>query len=127
MHPEMPSCVLVADDSGFMHERIRQILETEHEVVATAGSGEEAVEAYREHDPDVATTDVVVADTDGIEITRRIEGFDPDTRIVTCTSVDQAEEMRAAVDAGAGQLVTKPFGGPEVLEVVGGVVPEAVS
>lgn len=117
----MGSRVLIVDDSGFMRTHLRQILQADYEVVAEAETGEEAIGAYREHRPDVVTMDIVMPDLDGIEATHRIKADDPDARIVMCTSVGQAEKMRAAVDAGADSYVTKPFDGPEVLEAVGDV------
>lgn len=118
----MAARVLIVDDSTFMRSHLRQILEVEHEVVAEAETGEEAVTAYHEHAPEVVTMDIVMPEVDGIEATLRIKESDPEARIVMCTSVSQAEKMRAAVDAGADSYVTKPFDGPDVLDAVGDVV-----
>ncbi|MFC4359393.1 response regulator [Halobium salinum] len=118
----MPARVLIVDDSAFMRSHLRQILEVEYEVVAEAETGEGAVTAYAEHDPDVVTMDIVMPEVDGIEATLRIRDADPEACVVMCTSVSQAEKMRAAVDAGAASYVTKPFDGPEVLDAVGEVV-----
>ncbi|MFC6725323.1 response regulator [Halobium palmae] len=117
----MPARVLIVDDSGFMRTHLRQILQVDYDIVAEAETGEEAVDAYREHHPDVVTMDIVMPEIDGIEATLRIKEEDPDACIVMCTSVSQAEKMRAAVDAGAASYITKPFDGPEVLEAVGDV------
>lgn len=113
--------VLIVDDSGFMRQHLRKILEVEFEVVGEAEDGEEAIEAYRKYEPDVVTMDIIMPELDGIEATAYIKSEDPDARIVMCTSVSQEEKMREAVDAGADSYITKPFDGPDVLAAMGDV------
>jgi two-component system chemotaxis response regulator CheY len=117
----MANTVLVVDDSAFMRNLLKQLLDGEHDVVGEAENGVEAVELYRELNPDVVTMDVVMPDVDGIEATARIKESDPEARIVMCTSVSQREKVQQAVEAGADSYVTKPFDEPDVLAAVGDV------
>ena len=114
----MARSVLVVDDSAFMRNLLKQLLEDDHEVVGEAENGVEAVELYNELDPDVVTMDVVMPIRDGIEATAEIKGGNPNASVIMCTSVGQEEKMREAVEAGADGYITKPFQKPNVLEAI---------
>ena len=114
----MASKVLVVDDSAFMRNLLKQLLEGEHEVVGEAENGVEAVELYRELEPDVVTMDVVMPIRNGIEATTEIKDLDPGSSVIMCTSVGQEEKMREAVEAGADGYITKPFQKPNVLQAI---------
>ena len=118
----MARSVLVVDDSAFMRNLLKQLLEDDHEVVGEAENGVEAGELYHEHDPDVVTMDVVMPIRNGIEATAEIKSDDPDAAVIMCTSVGQEEKMRQAVEAGADGYITKPFQKPNVLEAIDDVV-----
>ena len=118
----MASTVLVVDDSAFMRNLLKQLLDGEHEVVGEAENGVEAVELYRELDPDVVTMDVVMPIRNGIEATTEIKSLDSNASVIMCTSVGQEEKMREAVEAGADGYITKPFQKPNVLQAIDDVV-----
>jgi two-component system chemotaxis response regulator CheY len=118
----MARSVLVVDDSAFMRNLLKQLLEDDHEVVGEAENGVEAVELYHDLDPDVVTMDVVMPIRNGIEATAEIKGDDPNASVIMCTSVGQEEKMREAVEAGADGYITKPFQKPNVLEAIDDVV-----
>ena len=118
----MARSVLVVDDSAFMRNLLKQLLEDDHDVVGEAENGVEAVEMYDELDPDVVTMDVVMPIRNGIEATAEIKGDDPNASVIMCTSVGQEEKMREAVKAGADGYITKPFQKPNVLEAIDDVV-----
>ncbi|MFB6156356.1 MAG: response regulator [Haloferacaceae archaeon] len=107
--------VLVVEDSEFMRDLLTETLSDDHDVVATAENGVEAVELYEEHDPDVVMMDIVMPVKDGVEATGEITEADPEADVIMCTSVGQEEKMKAAVQAGAEGYITKPFQGPQVL------------
>ena len=97
----MPVRVLIADDSEFMRNLLREILEEDHEIVGEAENGVEAVELYEEKNPDLVMMDIVMPIRDGIEATAKIKDADPEATVVMCTSVGQEEKMKEAVKAGS--------------------------
>lgn len=114
----MSEHVLIVDDSDFMRNLLKEILEGEHEVVGEAENGIEAVELYQENDPNVVMMDIAMPIQDGIEATEEIKNDDPDTSIIMCTSVEQEEMMKEAIKAGADGYITKPFQKPNVLDAI---------
>ncbi|WP_435062502.1 response regulator [Halobaculum sp. EA56] len=101
--------VLVVDDSAFQRSRIRERLEPTFDVVAEAADGEEAVATYREVDPDAVTMDFALPALDGPTATAAIKEGDPEAVVVFCSCVDQQEQLKRAVRAGADGYVHKPL------------------
>lgn len=114
--------VLIVDDSDFMRNLLREILEGEHTVVGEAENGVEAVELFQEHDPEIVMMDIAMPIQDGIEATSEIKDTDPNAKVIMCTSVEQEEMMKEAIKAGADGYITKPFQKPNVLEAIADAV-----
>ncbi|WP_246986121.1 chemotaxis protein CheY [Halorientalis marina] len=110
--------VLIADDSEFMRNLLREILEEDHQIVGEVENGVEAVEVYKEEVPDLVMMDIVMPIRDGIEATDEIKSADPEATVIMCTSVGQEEKMKEAVKAGADGYITKPFQKPSVIEAI---------
>jgi len=119
----MATTVLIADDSEFMRNLLREILEEDHEIIGEAENGVEAVDLYLEHSPDLVMMDIVMPIRDGIEATAKIKDEDAGANVIMCTSVGQEEKMKAAVRAGADGYITKPFQKPSVIQAIREVVP----
>ncbi|WP_136687647.1 chemotaxis protein CheY [Halorhabdus amylolytica] len=115
--------VLIADDSEFMRNLLREILEEDHQIIGEVENGVEAVEAYKDKEPDLVMMDIVMPIRDGIEATDEIKSSNPEANVIMCTSVGQEEKMKEAVKAGADGYITKPFQKPSVMEAIEDVVP----
>ena len=115
--------VLIADDSEFMRNLLREILEEDHTIIGEVENGVEAVEVFKDEQPDLVMMDIVMPIRDGIEATDEIKSANPDANVIMCTSVGQEEKMKEAVKAGADGYITKPFQKPSVMEAIQDVVP----
>lgn len=114
----MAKNVLIVDDSEFMRNLLREILEEEFEIAGEAENGVEAVELYEEHSPNLVMMDIVMPIRDGIEATTEIKEANPGSNIIMCTSIGQEEKMKAAIKAGADGYITKPFQKPSVMDAI---------
>ena len=114
--------VLLVDDSEFMRNLLREILEDEFEIVGEAENGVEAVELYKQHRPDLVMMDIVMPIRDGIEATGNIKQLDSNANVIMCTSIGQEEKMKKAVKAGADGYITKPFQKPSVMDAINNVI-----
>lgn len=106
--------ILVVDDEPQIRRAMRTSLEAHGYAVRTAGTGQEAVVAAAEASPDLVFLDLGLPDLDGTEVIRRVRAFSEVPVIVLSVRDRQADKV-AALDAGADDYVTKPFGMEEVL------------
>jgi len=116
--------ILIVDDSQFMRKLLRRILESNsgYTVVGEAENGVEAIQKFKELNPDVVMMDIVMPIKDGISATAEIKKMNSKAKVVMCTSVGQEEKMKQAIKAGADGYITKPFQGPKVIEAIEGVL-----
>ena len=106
--------VLVVDDEPQIRRAMRTSLEAHGYEVHPVGTGGEAVVAAAEEGPELVLLDLGLPDLDGTEVIRRIRSFSEVPIIVLSVRDRQADKV-AALDAGADDYVTKPFGVEEVL------------
>lgn len=106
--------VLVVDDEPQIRRAMRTSLSAHGYEVQTVGTGEEAIVATAERDPELVLLDLGLPDVDGTEVIRRVRSFS-DVPIIVLSVRDRQADKVAALDAGADDYVTKPFGVEEVL------------
>lgn len=116
--------VLIVDDAMFMRNMIAEIFngkkykEDDYQVVAEAENGVEAVQKYREHNPDIVTMDIVMPEMTGIEALKEIMAIDSGANVIMCSALGQDSLVMEALDAGAKDFIVKPFQPEKVLDVV---------
>ena len=95
--------VVIADNDAEWLELIRTDLSLEgHQVVAAVESGEEAIDACRQHRPDVLVVDEKMPPgINGVEVARQVRAADPSIQVVIFTNFDEEEIIKGAADAGA--------------------------
>jgi two-component system KDP operon response regulator KdpE len=106
--------VLVVDDEPQIRRALRTSLEAHGHQVTAVGTGEEGVIGAADEQPDLVLLDLGLPDLDGTEVIRRIRGFSDVPVIVLSVRESQSDKV-AALDAGADDYVTKPFGMEELL------------
>ncbi len=115
----MSHTVLVCDDAIFMRTMISDILaQAGYEVVGEAETGTQAVERFRDLNPDLVTMDIVMPDMGGIDAVREIIKIAPNAKVLMCSAMGQQALVVEAIQAGAKDFVVKPFQPSRVLEAV---------
>lgn len=107
--------VLLADDHPVMLAGLRNLLETELEVVGAVADGWVLVEVAERLQPDLVITDVSMPGTNGIEATRLLQASAPEVRVLILSIHAEPSCVRAAFDAGAWGYLTKSSA-PEEIE-----------
>ncbi|MDD3765979.1 MAG: response regulator transcription factor [Eubacteriales bacterium] len=106
--------ILVVDDEA----SIRRILETRLKMVGyeviTAADGEEAIEAFQKHNPDLIILDVMMPKLDGYGVAREVRR-NSDVPIIILTALGDVSERITGLELGADDYVVKPFS-PKELE-----------
>lgn len=90
-------------------------MEPDVDVVAECGSGEQAIEAYRQHRPDVVLMDWRLTGMSGVEATRVIRREFPEARVVSFTVYEGEEDITRAVEAGVVGYLPKSSSRQEIL------------
>ena len=106
--------VLVVDDEPQIVRALRTSLEATGYDVDVAATGEQAVAAAAMRPPDAVILDLVLPDRSGIDVCRELRGWSKAAILVLSAVGDEGEKV-AALDAGADDYVTKPFGIDELL------------
>jgi len=112
--PEPAGIVLVIDDEPQIRRLLRVTLEANGYRVFDAPTGAEGIAEAAMRRPDVVLLDLGLPDMDGADVLRRLREWSP-VPVVILSVRDDEDEKVAALDAGADDYVTKPFGAAELL------------
>ncbi|HET8673821.1 MAG TPA: response regulator [Thermoleophilaceae bacterium] len=106
--------VLVVDDEPQILRALRVILRNAGYEVATAATKSEALDAVSVRPPDAMVLDLVLPDGSGVDVTSEVRSWSSLPIIVLSAVGDEREKVRA-LDVGADDYITKPFGTEELL------------
>ena len=119
-----PYRILIVD-SMFVKKQLGQILTSEgFELVGAAGDGEEAIELYKEHHPnvDLVTMDITMPGMDGLTALERIVAFDPEAKIIMVSALGKQDLVKKSFMLGAKNYIVKPLDRKKVLERISRVL-----
>jgi len=112
--------ILAVDDHPLLRKGIAALVNTEPDMklVAEAPTGEEAIESFRLHRPDVTLMDLQLPGLNGIEAIDRILSEYPDARIIVLTTYTGDTQVLRALRAGARAYILKGHVHRELLETI---------
>ena len=106
--------ILLVEDEPPIRRLLRATLATQSYRALEATTGAEALSALRHHRPDLVLLDLGLPDIDGQALIGQIRALSPVPIVVLSSRGDEAAKV-AAIDAGADDYVTKPFGAAELM------------
>ncbi len=107
---------LVVDDSKFMRNALKRILEEEGWEVIEAENGEEALSLYEVERPDIVTLDIVMPGMNGIDMLKKLMKSYPFAKVLVVSALSHPKMIQEAIDNGALDFIAKPFKKEDVLE-----------
>lgn len=112
--------VMLVDDHEVVRAGLRALLETtdDIEVVAEAGTAQEAVHRARGSTPDVVVLDVRLPDESGVKVCRDIRAENPDIAVLMLTSFSDDQALFDSIMAGAAGYVLKQIRGNDLVEAI---------
>ncbi len=99
--------ILIAEDNAGMRRVIRNLIEDIDPDVIECSNGQEAIDAYAEHRPDLVLMDINMRPVDGLTASREILSRDPTARIIIVTQQDDARTRETALAIGVEAFVGK--------------------
>ncbi len=111
---QSPRTVIVIEDEPQIRRFVRAALESEGWLVHEAGTVQAGLAAVATRKPDLVVLDLGLPDGDGLDLLRDARSWSHATIIVLSARSDEADKI-AALDAGADDYLTKPFGTGELL------------
>lgn len=109
-----PVQILLVDDEVSIQRAMAPLLRSRGYTVTVAGSGREALDAFERERPDLVILDLGLPDIDGSEVCRQVRER-ADTPILILSARGEEKDKVAALDQGADDYVTKPFGPEELM------------
>ncbi len=112
--------VMLVDDHEVVRVGLRSYLEaqTDFEVVAEAGNGEEALALAQQVLPDVIVMDITMAGMDGLEATRRLKALCPPCKVLALTVHTDEQHFFEMLAAGADGYLTKQAAADDLVEAI---------
>ena len=106
--------VLIVEDDRAICSFMRRVLEANGYESIIVGTGREALSMLTSHCPDVVILDLGLPDMDGMDVLTQLRAWSLMPVVVVSARTDEREKVRA-LDAGADDYITKPFGTSELL------------
>jgi two-component system chemotaxis response regulator CheY len=105
-----PLRMLIVDDSNIIRRRIERCQNIPQlQVVGSAANGLDALELFRQTDPDVVTMDITMPHMDGIECVEKLVALKPDVLILVISALADKATAVEAMEKGANGFLNKPF------------------
>jgi two-component system KDP operon response regulator KdpE len=109
-----PPRILLVDDEVAIQRAVAPLLRSRGYEVEVVGTGRDAVDAVTDRSPDLIVLDLGLPDLEGTEVCRRIRRLSKAPIVILSARGSESDKV-AALDIGADDYVTKPFGSEELL------------
>jgi YesN/AraC family two-component response regulator len=113
----MKKTILICDDEEGIRESLRLIFEKDYELLFAA-NGNEAIDALKKNNADIAIMDIKMPRIDGIETMRKLKEIKSDLKILVTSGYKSVETAKEAINAGASDYMVKPFDRGEIFNAV---------
>ena len=113
-----PPTAIVVDDSRVCRAVLRHgLIKAGYEVVAEAGTGEEALQLFQTHRPSLIVVDIVLPQMDGITVAAQILRMHPEATVVMVSATESRQKLLDCRRLGVTDFILKPFSIDKVVEV----------
>lgn len=111
--------ILVCDDSILARKQMKDIINSiGFPTILEASNGQQAIDMYKEHKPDLTFLDIVMPVKDGNAAITEIMEFDSKAIIFVASSVGTQSELKKALTAGASDFIQKPIDKNQVINLI---------
>ncbi|MBW8307644.1 MAG: two-component system response regulator NarL [Thiobacillus sp.] len=121
MNPAAPQSILIVDDHPLFRKGVIQLIQAapEFRFVGEAASGKEGIALAHRLQPDMILLDLNMKDMSGVEVLKTLKDDGLDSRIIMLTVSDHAEDLMAALQAGADGYLLKDMEPEDLMQQLG--------
>ena len=112
----MPASILIADDHEVVLKGLKALLGEKFIVVGEARNGHEAVAMAKRFNPDIVLMDAKMPQMGGVEATREIKSFSPQTKVLILSTFNDDKEIFSSIEAGASGYVFKDLSSTDLIK-----------
>ena len=124
---QVPPHILVMEDDLSVARGLEMVLSEEGYTVNLAGTGELALEAFKQKRYDLLVADLRLPDMDGMEVIKRVKAEEPETEVIVITGYGTAATAVEAMKLGAHDFLPKPFTEEQIKESIDDALKEHVA
>lgn len=111
--------VLICDDSILVRKKLTETLrEMGITEIKEATNGNQAVELYKENNPDVVFMDIVMPEKSGLDALKEIKEYNAEARVIMASTIGTQSNLTTAIKAGASDFLQKPVNNEDVYKVI---------
>ena len=115
--------VLISDDSILVRKQFSEVLASMGCTnIINASNGQDAVNMYKEHNPDLVFMDIIMPVKSGIEALKEITNFNPNAKVVIASSAVTQNYLKLAIKAGAYEFLQKPISEDYLKKIIDKVI-----
>ena len=113
--------ILVVDDEYGVLQSFKMVLGSEHNIFL-AETGEKAIKTFSENAIDLILLDIILPDSNGIDLLKKFKETDPDTEVIMVTAVKEVKTAVEAMKFGAYDYIVKPFVVEDIINIINRVL-----
>jgi len=112
--------IVLADDHTILREGLSLLIQPQPDmhIVCEASDGIKALDAVRQHRPDLLLIDIAMPNMNGLDATRLVMQGNPETKVIVLSRYEKEAYVHQSLDAGARGYVVKGSPGEELLEAI---------
>lgn len=118
--------ILVVDDEEEICQLTKSFLAKKNYLVLTANSQAQAIELVKNEKPHLILLDMLLGDTSGLDVLRKIKEIDKSVKVIMVTALDDAGATSQAKSLGAEDYITKPFTASYLIDLISKKMPDSV-
>jgi len=113
---------MVVEDEKVANELLSSTFKNFFADVKSCFNGKEALEAYSKSTPDIVFVDIIMAEMDGIELSRKIREINPNQIIIVISASNDIEKISESIEVGVNSFIQKPIDTKKIIELLSSVV-----
>lgn len=114
--------VMVVEDEKIANELLSSTFRNFFSNVTSCFNGKEGLEAYLKYSPDIVFVDIIMAEMDGIELSRRIREINPNQIIIVISASNDIEKISQSIEVGVNSFIQKPIDTKKIIDIITSVV-----